>query len=67
MADEIDPLLTLATSHLKRMQEIADEGFEKSKELASDAIVKLKRHVGIREAVMENTLKALGIVEKPPE
>lgn len=67
MAEVIDPLEALANSHLKRLQEIADEGFDKAKEACNTAISRLKRDVGLRDAVVTQSLAALGIEEKPTE
>jgi hypothetical protein len=69
MADpvaEFDPLQELATAHLKRMQEIADESFDKAKTACGDVLDRLKRNVGLRDAVLEKTLLNLGVT-KPGE
>lgn len=64
--DEVDPLKSLADAHLKRMQEIADEGFDKAKIACQDVVHRLKRNVGLRDAVLDQTLTALGVT-KPGE
>jgi hypothetical protein len=64
MADEpVDPLQAIADAHLKRMQEIADESFTKVKEACADSLDRLKRTVGLRDAVLDKTLTALGVTQ----
>ena len=66
--DEVtDPLQSLADAHLKRMQEIADEGFKKTQDLCGDSIEQLKKSVGLKNAVLDKTLEALGITEQTKE
>lgn len=61
--DEVDddPIAALASSHTKRMQEIADEGFDKTKEVCGNVVTRLKKAAGLRDAVVDRTLAALGI------
>lgn len=66
MADpvvEFDPIKELAAAHVKRMQEIADESFDKAKVACDDVLHRLKRTVGLRDAVLDKTLTALGVTE----
>lgn len=61
--EEFDPIKELAASHVKRMQEIADESFGKTKTACGDVLDRLKRNVGLRDAVLDKTLTALGVTE----
>ncbi len=63
---EVDPLQAFAEAHLKRMQEIGDESFDKSKQACADVVERLRKNVGLRDAVLERTLTALGVYEAPP-
>jgi hypothetical protein len=62
-AEEVDPLAVLMQSHFTRMQEISNEGFEKSKEMSGDMVNRLKKNVGLRDAVLDKTLTALGVTQ----
>lgn len=66
MADEVtdDPLAMLAKSHLARMQEISDEGFASARDACADSTLRLRRNVGLRDAVLDFALKKLGIEEE---
>ena len=68
MADEeeVDLLKEIMDSHLSRMREIADESFDKAKIACKDVVHRLKRNVGLRDAVLDQTLAALGVT-KPGE
>lgn len=61
MADELDPIQELATAHTKRMQEISDESFEKSKELCDDVVSTVRRHAGLKSDLLDKALATLGI------
>lgn len=61
--EEFDPIKELARSHMKRMQEIADENFENVKSACSDQLQRLQRNVGLKDAVLDQTLAALGVTQ----
>ena len=67
MADEVtDPIEALAAAHIKRMAEIATEGFEKSKEICGDMVTRLKKARGLHDAVLDAKLTSLGITPEKP-
>lgn len=68
MADEpveetLDPLQSLMTTHLAKMQTITDDGYEQSKQISDDLVTKLKKNIGLRSTVLDKALATLGINE----
>ena len=58
-----DAMKALLDRHVKRMEEIADAGYEQAKEAGGELVSKLKKAVGLRNIVIDNALTALGITE----
>lgn len=58
-----DPLQALLTSHIARMQTIAEDGLSHAKQVSDNLVSKLKKNVGLRNEVLDRTLSALGIKE----
>ena len=61
--EAFDPIKELARSHMARMQEIADENFDNVKGACNDVVQRLKRNVGLKDAVLDKTLTALGVTQ----
>ena len=66
MADEqpeeaVDPLQGIMETHLARMKEIVDTSFDTTKTAMGDVLTRLNRNVGLKDAVLDQTLTALGI------
>src|SRR5690349_807585 len=72
MADSVeealaeDPVAQFAHKHLLRMQEIANESFEKAKEITTHASQNIRRYGGLRATVIEKLLETKGLMEPPP-
>ena len=61
--EELDTLAQLVQSHQARMQEISDESFNKAKEACGDMVQRLAKSLGLRDAVLDKTLEALGVTQ----
>jgi hypothetical protein len=66
MADPVDsdPMQSVLEHHVARMQEIANEGFGAAKTACNESLTRLNRTLGLKDAVLDKTLTALGIA--PP-
>ena len=63
MADEVDPLESLLTAHVNRMQEITSAGFAKSQQLCDQSLASIKKRTGVRTSALDKALESLGIVQ----
>jgi hypothetical protein len=59
--EPIDPIEQMMQRHLARMQEIADTGYTAAKESATSVVERIKKNVGLRDAIKEQALTALNI------
>lgn len=59
----IDPAQALVDSHVKRMNDIFQMGFDKSKELCEQSLTSIKKHSGQKSALLNRALASLGIKE----
>jgi hypothetical protein len=64
--EPLDIASSILLAHASRMQEIANQSFESSKTLLSDNSESIRKLSGIRLAVLEHTLKKLGIEDTLP-
>ena len=64
MADEPkvnDPLADMVQAHMTRMAEIHKASFEKSKLLCDESLTAIRKHIGLRSAMLDKALETLGV------
>ena len=69
MADEpvepVDPSIALFEAHAKRMQEIADAGYQRSLGICDDYMASIKKQTGIKSNLLNKAIDALGLAPIP--
>lgn len=56
-----DPIEAVMRSHMSRMQQIADEQNDKTKQLCDDIVTTIRRNSGVKSAVLDKVLSVMGI------
>jgi signal transduction histidine kinase len=63
MAEELDPIASLAANHISTMQQIASNNIDKTQELSEHASKEFRRFSGLRSTALEKLLTAAGIIQ----
>ena len=58
---EVDPIEQLLKDHTAKLKEISAAGFQKAQQLCEESLDSIKKHSGMKSAVLEKALTALGI------
>lgn len=71
MADEVDPIATqlaaIASAHVTRMTEIGNESLQNLKDASEEMVASIKKRAGVKSALLDAQLTALGIIPTPEE